>query len=118
MIRFLNLALIAMLVASAVVVYSIKYESTLQAEKVAKLMRSIEKEKVQIAALRSEWATLAQPERLEALSKKFLQLQSMKVDQLVEASRLPVKPAPRDLIGEKLQGLGIPADPLATGSIR
>jgi cell division protein FtsL len=109
MTRFINLFLMGCLVSAAIGVYSIKYEATLQAEKVAKLRRSIVTERIAIGALRAEWASLSQPERLEALARKHLDLQPMKVDQIVKASAIPDKPASEDQIAKKLEGLGLGA---------
>lgn len=116
MIRILNFALIAMLVASAIAVYSIKYESTIQVEKMAKMMRAIEREKTAIDALRSEYASLVQPERLEGLAKAHLEMAPMRITQVVHLQDLPEKPPAGDPIADKLLGLGLGADPLVTGS--
>jgi cell division protein FtsL len=119
MTRFLNLILITALVAAAIGVYSIKYEATLQAEKVAKLQRAIETERVAIAALKAEWANLARPERLEDLARKHLDLQPMRIDQIVKAQELPEKAPEGDVIARKLEGLGLglgAAAPDETGS--
>jgi len=107
MTRFLNLILISALVAAAIGVYSIKYEATLQAEKVAKLRREIDSEKVAVAALRAEWARLSQPERLEDLARKHLDLAPMRVEQIIKATDLPEKSVEGDLIAKKLEGLGL-----------
>jgi cell division protein FtsL len=115
MTRFLNLVMVGVLVAAAMGVYSIKYESTRQAERVAKLRRAIESERIAIATLRAEWAHLSQPERLEALAKKHLDLAPTSVEQIVKAAALPAKPSADDLIGKKLEGLGLSA-PDVTGS--
>jgi hypothetical protein len=42
-------------------VYKIKYESTLQAERVAKLRAEVRREQDAIATLRAEWAKLDRP---------------------------------------------------------
>lgn len=110
MIRILNLIVVGLLVAAAIGVYSIKYEATVQAEKVGKLKRAIEKEQIAIATLKAEWAHLSQPERLQELSKKHLDLQTMKITQIVKLADLPDRPAQEDLIGKKLEGLGLDAD--------
>ncbi|MDQ0472877.1 cell division protein FtsL [Labrys wisconsinensis] len=115
MTRLLNLILFGVLIAAAIGVYSIKYEATRQAEKVAKLRRDIEVERVAIVTLRAEWAYLTQPERITALARKHLDLQPMQIEQIVKATDLPDKPAPDDQIAKKLEGLGLAA-PAVTGS--
>jgi cell division protein FtsL len=112
--RLLNLVLVGVLVAAAMGVYSIKYESTRQAERVSKLRRDIEAERIAIATLRAEWAHLSQPERLEALAKNHLDLAPMRVEQIVKAADLPAKSAD-DAIEKKLEGLGL-TEPAVTGA--
>ena len=93
MTRILNLVLICLLVASAIGVYSIKYEATLQAEKVAKLRRSIEAGTPQaIDAVRTIADSLGAP-RCEpysfALNARFLDgVVLVDDDQIREAMRL------------------------------
>ncbi|WP_448951710.1 cell division protein FtsL [Labrys neptuniae] len=116
MTRIFNLILVGLLVASAIGVYSIKYESTLQAEKVAKLRRSIETERRAIEALRAEWAYMSQPDRIGALARRHLDLTPMKINQSVDPADLPDKAREGDLIAEKLEGLGLAGAPQVTGS--
>ncbi len=116
MTRILNLILVGLLVASAIGVYSIKYESTLQAERVAKLRRSIEAERRSIEALRAEWAYMSQPERVGDMAKRHLDLVPMRITQVVNPTELPAKVQQGDQIAEKLEGLGLAGPPQVTGS--
>jgi cell division protein FtsL len=119
MTRILNLILIGLLVASAIGVYSIKYEATLQAEKVARLRRSIEAEHRAIEALTAEWSYMSQPGRLTELATRHLDLVPMRINQIITANELPVKVQDGDQIAQKLEGLGLgapPAAPQVTGS--
>lgn len=118
MTRILNLILVCLLVASAIGVYSIKYELTLQAERVAKLRRSIDAERRSIEALRAEWAFMSQPERVSDMAKRHLDLVPMKIMQIVSPADLPAKVQQGDLIAEKLEGLGLAGAPQVTGSTR
>ena len=61
--RFIHLIVVAALVAAAGDVYKIKFESTVQAERLAKLRVEIRRERDAIAALRAEWAQLDNPDR-------------------------------------------------------
>ena len=64
MMRVLNLCVIGALVLAAADVYTIKFESTRQAQRVAKLRAEIWRERDAVAALRAEWAKLDNlPER-------------------------------------------------------
>ena len=59
--RLLNILVICALVLAASVVYKIKFNSTLQGARVAKLRNELRRERDAIAALRAEWAKLDTP---------------------------------------------------------
>ena len=119
MMRLLNMLVIAVLIFAASYVYKIKFDSTLQAERVAKLHDEIRKERNAIAALRAEWARLEMPSRIQGLAGRHLKLQEAKPAQFDSLDNLPERPAQPptpspDLIGAMLA----PApSPDATGSI-
>lgn len=92
MLRLLNLAVIAALVLAAAWVYEIKYSSTRQAERVAKLRGEIRRERDAIAALRAEWAQLDNPDRIQILAKRHLTLKPIEAIQFDALDRLPDKP--------------------------
>lgn len=106
MVRFLNILAIASLIGSAIYAYSIKYDTILRAEKIVKLKHEIDGERDEIGILRAEWAHLTRPERIEALSNKFLDLQPSSLAQIVKAEALPDKAPQGDQIGNKLAALG------------
>src|SRR6266852_1498307 len=92
MMRFVHLIVVAALVVAAVGVYTIKFESTVRAEHVAKLAAEIKRERDAIAALRAEWAALDNPARIEHL------------DSLSERTPMPVGP-PADAIATIIDAL-------------
>ena len=92
MIRLLNICVIAALVLAAVHVYKIKFESTRQAERVAKLRMEIRREHDAIAMLRAEWSKLDTPARIQALAKRHLALQPLDGKQFDRLDRLPARP--------------------------
>jgi hypothetical protein len=94
MMRFVHLIVVAALVAAAVDVYKIKFESTLQAERVAKLAAEIRRERDAIAALRAEWAQLDNPARIQALAQRHLALKMLDPAQIEQLDRLPERPPP------------------------
>ena len=67
--RILNLVVIGALVLAAAYVYRIKFDSTLQAERLAKIRSEMRRERDTIAMLRAEWGELDSPARIEALAK-------------------------------------------------
>jgi cell division protein FtsL len=72
MMRILNILVIGALVAAAAYVYKGKFESTLQAERLAKLRTEIRQEQDAIASLRAEWSKLDTPGRIQELAKRHL----------------------------------------------
>jgi cell division protein FtsL len=90
--RLLNILVIAALIAAASYVYKIKFDSTLQAERVAKLHGEIRKERNAIAALRAEWAKLETPSRIQGLAERHLKLEPMKSTQFDSLDHLPPRP--------------------------
>ena len=91
--RFINIVVIGALVLAASYVYRIKYESTVQAERLAKLRSELRHERDLIATLRAKWGELDSPARVEALSKRFLQLKPIAPTQFDPLDRLPERPA-------------------------
>jgi len=107
MIRILNIVAIAALIGSAIYAYTIKYETIFHAETIVKLQHEIKSEQDKIGMLRAEWAHLIRPERIQALADKFLDLQSLALNQIVKADSLPGKGPKVDAIGRKLEALGL-----------
>ncbi len=92
MMRFLNICVIAALVLAAADVYKIKFESTRQAQRVAKLRLEIRREHDAIGALRAEWAKLDNPARIQDLAKRHLALRPMEGRQFDRFDDLPERP--------------------------
>ena len=119
--RFINIVVIGALVFAAAYVYRIKFESTVQAEHLAKLRGEVRKERDRIAALRAEWGTLDSPGRIETLAKRFTVLKPIAPTQFDTLDRLPERPADDahvandDPIGGMIGNLDPPE--AATGSI-
>lgn len=118
MMRFLNVLVIGVLIFAASYVYKIKFDSTLQAERVAKLHDEIRKERNAIAALRAQWAKLETPGRIQALAERHLKLQDAKPTQFDSLDNLPERPAPPPPSPDPIGAMLTPAPaPEATGSI-
>ncbi len=92
MMRLLNICVIAALVAAAAYVYKIKFESTRQAERVAKLRMEIRREHDAIAALRAQWSKLDSPARIQELTQRHLSLKPIEARQFDRLDRLPERP--------------------------
>jgi cell division protein FtsL len=113
MLRYLHIMAIAALLGSAVYAYSIKYDTILTSEQIVKMQHAIDSERDAIVTLRSEWAHLSRPERVQVLADKHLDLQQMSIGQFVKATDLPDKAVRVDAIGRKLEMLGL-AEPTST----
>jgi hypothetical protein len=121
--RLLNFVVIGALVLAAAYVYRIKFDSTVQAEKLAKLRGEVRHERDEIAALRAQWGQLDNPDRIETLAKRYLQLKPIVPTQFDALDHLPDRPPPppedvhadaRDPIGGIIENS---EEPTATGSL-
>ena len=93
MMRILNILVIGALVAAAAYVYKIKFESTRQAERIAKIRMEIRQEQDAIAVLRAEWSKLDTPARIQELAKRHLSsLKSIDPRQFDTLRNLPERP--------------------------
>ena len=99
-------------------------ESTERTEKVLKLHAEIREQRDAIAQLRSEWAKLDAPLRLQGLAERHLPLKPINARQYDDLKNLPerppslVKPGDPDPIGSMIGTLEAKADtPAVTGSI-
>jgi hypothetical protein len=103
--RLLNFVVIVVLVLAAGYVYQVKFESTLQAERVAKLRAEIGRERDHIAGLRAEWSKLDTPARIQTLTERHLTLRPVEPSQFDGLDRVPkrmpdiVQPDSEDPIG-------------------
>jgi hypothetical protein len=93
MLRALNVLVIAALVMAAAYVYKIKFESTLQAERVSKMRAEIRRERDATAILRAEWTQLDRPDRIQGLAQRHLKLKPVEVAQFDPLDKLPERPA-------------------------
>jgi hypothetical protein len=92
LVRLLNLVAVAALVLAAAYVYKVKFESTLQAEHVAKLRADIRRERDAIAALRAEWSQLDSPARIQGIVRRHLALKPIDASQIDTFDHLPERP--------------------------
>ncbi len=87
--RSMNLILIASALVMAFALYKIKYDALAATREITVLKAEIVRERDTINILRAEWSHLVQPERLETLSRKFLELDVLSADQIVRLVELP-----------------------------
>jgi len=91
--RVLNLLVIGVLVLAAAYVYRIKFDATVQAERLAKLRGELRHERDKVAALSAQWEQLDNPARIEALAKRLLPLRPIAPTQFDGLDRLPERQA-------------------------
>ncbi|HEX5777712.1 MAG TPA: hypothetical protein VFY21_02625 [Xanthobacteraceae bacterium] len=131
--RILHALSLLILVGSAVAVYKVKYDTTYEVQRIAKLRAEIRGEQERIALLRAEWTRLAAPQRVQELAVRHLGMKPMDVARVSDLANLPEKPfkpgdgdpigefietvvggGPRDALGDFLRSLNT-AEPSATG---
>ena len=123
--RIIHLLVICGLVFAAAYVYRIKMDSTARTERVLKLHAQIREQRDAIAVLRSEWAKLDAPLRLQGLAERHLPLKPIDAHQYDDLKNLPerppslVKPGDPDPIGSMLHTIDAAADAASvTGSVQ
>ena len=122
--RIIHLLVIAALVFAAAYVYRIKMDSTLRTERVLRLHAEIREQRDAIAVLRSEWAKLESPQRLQGLVERHLALKPLNANQYDALKNLPerppsfARPGSPDPIGSMIDTIEAVADaPSVTGSV-
>lgn len=114
--RLINLIVVVALVLAAAFVYKVKFNSTVQAERVAKLRAEIRRERESVAALRAEWSQLDNPTRIQGLAKRHLSLKPMDATQTETAERLPERP-PEMVPPDAADPIGAMLDDYPIGSV-
>jgi hypothetical protein len=123
-VRIVHLLVIATLVFAAAYVYRIKMDSTSRTERVLRLHAEIREQRDAIGLLRSEWARLDAPLRLQGLAERHLALKPINATQYDSLKNLPerppnfVKPGDPDPIGAMIDSIDAAADAATvTGSV-
>jgi cell division protein FtsL len=122
--RIIHVLVIGALVFAAAYVYRIKMESTARMEHLLRLRAEIREQRDAIAALRSEWAKLDAPQRLQGLAERHLPLKPISAIQYDSLKNLPerpqnnIKPGAPDPIGAMIQTSHAAPTPDVTGSVR
>jgi cell division protein FtsL len=107
MLRIPLIISILFLVGAAVAVYKVKYESTYEAQRAAKLRNEIRVERERLSTLKAEWSRLAAPQRIQDLASRHLGMKPLEVARIGDFSNLPER-APGgdgDPIGEFIDTL-------------
>ena len=89
MIRVVNFVAILFMVLASFALYRVKYETKDYAQEVSNLRAEIRTERSAINVLKAEWTVLNEPERVQRLAERYLELKSMDVHQIVTFQELP-----------------------------
>jgi len=93
--RLMNLLLIGFMVAGAAYTFETKRRAESATEEVQALNREIRQERETIELLKADLSVLTQPARLQELTERHadaLQLETLKVDQIITLDELPQRP--------------------------
>ena len=115
--RLLNILVIGALILAASFVYKIKFDSTLQAERVAKLRGELRREHNEIAILRAEWGKLDTPGRIQGLAERHLALRPIESTQFDSLDNLPDRPAEAPPGVDPIGAMLAPSSPDTSGSV-
>jgi cell division protein FtsL len=107
MLRVFHVLSLLVLIASAFGVYKVKYDSTYEVQRIAKVRDEIRVERERIALLRAEWTRLSAPQRIQDLAARHLGMKPVQIAQYSDLATLPEKPAGGngDPIGEFIETL-------------
>jgi cell division protein FtsL len=90
--RILHVLSLLILIGSAVAVYKVKFDTTYEAQRIAKLRNEIRQERDRLSLLRAEWMRLSSPQRIQDLASRHLGMKPLQVARISDLSGLPEKP--------------------------
>ncbi len=76
--KLVQIVFVVTTIVVSVLVYSVKYDTGRDAIAVTELKRQIDIEFSALSVLKAEWSLLNQPDRLQRLASKFLNMQPLK----------------------------------------
>ena len=120
MVRWFNLAIVGLVIATATWTYQVKHDAEAKLDEIRELNRQIALERETIELLKADWAHLSHPSRLQALVERYQQelgLQATDANQIIKADELPDVPifVPGDPLGDIIAGEL--KDEMTTGSV-
>lgn len=87
--KFAALVWMLVIVVAAFLLYRVKYEVQNLRTQIADTSHQLEMERESLHVVAAEWAYLNRPERLQALSAKYLSTSSLMVNQIAEVEAVP-----------------------------
>lgn len=95
--RFINAALILLMLVGAGITYEMKHRAETAAQNVARLNAEIARQRQAISVLKAEWSLLSQPGRLQAVIaayKDHFKLEPFSAAQVATLDEVPVRQPP------------------------
>ncbi len=89
MTRLSALIWMLVIVAATFILYSVKYEVQSLRAQIAQTAKELEQEREALNVVSAEWEYLNRPERLQALSEKYLATTSTRVEQIAVVEAIP-----------------------------
>lgn len=102
--KLLNFILVATVLASAFILYSLEHATRGIEREIAKYQRGIDDETENMRLLNAEWSSLTRPDRLRALAELHLGLTTLKAKQIVKLSEIGTKVPAEPIIKLEAQG--------------
>ena len=115
MIRLLNGILVIAVLVCGGWVYSLEHQSRKLDKRISSMKNAIAEEREAIRLLNAEWSHLNQPNRLEILARKHLQLAPTEVATIVMP--LEIASVVPELEGQRAPGGGDPINDILSGKI-
>lgn len=88
MIRMITIVGVLIAISAAAGLYKVKLRTVALADEVRQISREIARDQEAITVLRAEWSLLNQPDRLQALAEKHLNLMPVVNSQIVRVDGL------------------------------
>lgn len=105
-----TLILFALSIVAGGVLFGVAFEVSALEDRLIVLNEEITRDRDAIHVLRAEWSYLNQPERLEGLSRRYLELQPLEGDQFSVFAALPTRPGPDPAPAEATPEEATPAE--------
>jgi len=86
--KLLNLMLVAAVLISGFILYSLEHTTRGLERQASKFQRGIEEETENMRLLNAEWSSLTRPDRIRALAERFLGLSTLKAQQIVKLEEI------------------------------
>lgn len=86
--KLLNLLLVAAVLVSGFILYSLEHTTRGLEREASKFRRGIAEETENMRLLNAEWSSLTRPDRLRALAERFLGLSTLKAQQIVKLDEI------------------------------